>query len=90
MAKGTFGERIFLKERKTKIAPHHLRMANFLTLLSFIGALIWIYGLWALNFWAVVAGTVSTVLPKAWFVDRMVWIYEEMKDTDPVYASWLR
>lgn len=90
MAKGTFGERIFIKERKTKIAAHHLRMANFLTLLSFIGSLIWIYGLWTLNFWAVVAGIVSIVLPKAWFVDRMVWIYEEMKDTDPVYASWLR
>lgn len=59
-------------------------------MLSFLGALIWIYGLYALDFWATVAGVLGTVLPKAWFVDRMVWIYENMKDTNPVYLSWLK
>ena len=27
---------------------------------------------------------------KLWFCDRMVWLYEDMKDRDPVYRSWLR
>ena len=89
-SKGTFGERIFLERRNTDIAPHHLRAATILTVFSFIGALIWIYGLYALNAWATVAGVIGVVLPKAWFVDRMVWIYEDMKDTDPKYAAWLQ
>ena len=61
----------------------------FLTVFSFMGALIWVYGLYALNVWATVAGVIGVVLPKAWFVDRMVWIYEDMKETDPKYAVWL-
>ncbi|CAM2995494.1 hypothetical protein VINE108274_12840 [Vibrio neptunius] len=27
---------------------------------------------------------------KAGFVDRMVWIYMDLKDTVPEYASWLK
>ncbi|MGF1478049.1 MAG: DUF6653 family protein [Cyanophyceae cyanobacterium] len=88
-SKATFGERIFL-DRKVEIPSHHLRAANILTIMSLVGALIWFYGLYALNVWAVVAGIIGAVLPKAWFCDRMVWIYEDMKNADPVYSSWLR
>ena len=28
-------------------------------------------------------------LGKMWFLDRMVWLYEDMKDTTPEYRSWL-
>ena len=89
-SKGTFGERIFLETRKTTLPAHHVRAANVLTFLSLVGMAIWIYGLVVLDFWAVVAGIIGIGVPKAWFVDRMVWIYDEQKDTDPRYASWLR
>ena len=89
-AKATFGERVFLERRKVDIPRHHLRAANVLTLMSLIGSLIWIYGLVSLNFWATVAGIIGAVLPKAWFCDRMVWLYEDIKHTDPVYLSWLK
>ena len=89
-AKATFGERVFLERRKVDIPQHHLQAANVLTFMSFIGFLIWIYGLLTLNFWATVAGLIGVVMPKAWFCDRMVWIYEDMKHTDPVYLSWLK
>jgi len=89
-SKGTFGERVFLERRKTDLPQHHLHAANGITMLSFIGAVIWIYGLYTLSAWATVAGVVGVVLPKAWFVDRMVWIYEDFKDADPRYKSWLR
>jgi hypothetical protein len=29
------------------------------------------------------------MLGKLWFVDRMVWLYEDMKDATPEYRSWL-
>ena len=89
-SKGVFGERVFLSHRKHDLPPHHLRAANVITMFSFVGALIWIYGLYTLNLWATIAGVIGIVLPKAWFVDRMVWIYEEMKHKSPEYQSWLK
>ena len=88
-SKGVFGERIFLERRKTDLPSHHLRTAQVLMAFSFVGAVLWIFGLATLNAWATVAGIIGVNLPKAWFVDRMVWIYEDMKDADPKYAAWL-
>jgi hypothetical protein len=34
------------------------------------------------NFWIMVF--------KAWFVDRMVWLYLDMKDTNDTYRSWYK
>ncbi|MGH1393463.1 MAG: DUF6653 family protein [Trichormus sp.] len=28
-------------------------------------------------------------LGKLWYLDRMVWLYTEMKDINPEYRSWL-
>ena len=89
-SKGTFGERIFLERRKGDVPAHHVRAATVLSLLSGVGAIPWIAGLVLLDPWMTITGSVGVVLPKAWFVDRMVWIYEEMKDRDPRYGEWLR
>ncbi len=88
-SKGVFGERIFLETRHTTLARHHYVAAHVLTAFSFAGAIIWIYGLATLGLWATIAGMIGVVLPKAWFVDRMVWIFEEMKGSDPRYANWM-
>ena len=82
-SRGTLGERIFLARDRYGVAPHHVRAAHVLTGLSALGALILAYGLIVLNPWATVLGVVATVLPKVWFVDRMVWIHAEMTDTIP-------
>ena len=29
------------------------------------------------------------IAAKTWFVDRMVWLFDDMKDTRPEYRSWL-
>ncbi len=89
-SKGTFGERIFIERRRTDIPAHHRRAATVLTGLSALGLPVLIYGLAALNFWATACGVIAVVFPKVWFVDRMVWIYEDMKDTDDRYKSWLK
>ena len=89
-SKGTFGERVFLERRRIDVPEHHVRAANVLALLAAAGLPIWLYGLLTLDAWAAVAGVLATALPRAWFVDRMVWIYEEMKDRDPRYGAWLR
>ncbi len=77
-AKGTSGERVFLHHR-TQIAPHHRRVAYLLTAAAAVGLPPLAYGLWVLSPGWVIAGLVLTILPKLWFVDRMVWIWEDFQ-----------
>lgn len=89
-AKGTFGERVFLNRKLRPIPQHHARMAKVLSGLSGIGLIPLIWGVWALDITMTVLGTIMVVLPKVWFVDRMVWLYDDMKDRYPDYAAWMR
>lgn len=77
-SKGVLGERVFL-EHRDEIAPHHVQAAKVLSVLSLPGALIMIWGLWALWWEGAVFGAVLTALPKIWFVDRMVWILQDRR-----------
>ena len=82
-SRGTLGERIFLARDQYDVAPHHVRAAHVLTVLSALGVLPLIYGLIVLNPWATMLGLVATIPPKVWFVDRMVWIHADMTETIP-------
>jgi len=89
-SKGTFGERIFLQKKQLDIPSHHVTMAHTLTWLATVGLPVLIYGLFSLNLWAILLGNFLVIFPKVWFVDRMVWIYEDMKDRDPEFQRWLK
>lgn len=87
---GTFGERIYLNRAKELIPAHHLRLCQMLQILSAMGLPLLIYGLYALDVWILILGNFWIMVFKAWFVDRMVWIYLDVKDSNPVYQAWLR
>jgi hypothetical protein len=38
--------------------------------------------------WLTVFGTMLAYMGKLWFVDRMVWVWNEMQDATPEYRSW--
>lgn len=76
-SRGVLGERIFLARNVTPITAEHKTMAYILTVASVAGAIILIYGVVMLDFWATAAGLLGTILPKLWFVDRMVWLYDD-------------
>lgn len=76
--KGTRGERRFLDRKRTAVPSHHETMATILTALSAGGGLVLIYGLAALDGWATLCGLSITILAKTWFVDRMVWLDDEV------------
>ncbi|WP_250126575.1 DUF6653 family protein [Chroococcidiopsis sp. CCMEE 29] len=48
-----------------------------------------IWGLVVLSIWGVVFGDTLVTLGKLWYLDRMVWLYGEMKDVNSEYRSWL-
>ncbi|KZN14734.1 DUF6653 family protein [Marinomonas sp. TW1] len=78
-SKGTFGERLYLDRANQSLPAHHLVMAKALQWGSAIGLVFFIYGLWVLDIWVVILGNVWVMVFKAWFVDRMVWLYQDVK-----------
>jgi uncharacterized membrane protein len=47
-----------------------------------------VYGLVRLDLLEVVSGLVILQTAKAWFIDRMVLLFEHMKAGNPEYAAW--
>ncbi|MEW2914437.1 DUF6653 family protein [Leisingera sp. JC11] len=89
-SRGTFGERVFLNRAQVPIPRHHEQWAKGLAWVSAVGVIPWVHGLWALNPGTTLAGLILMIGGKLWFVDRMAWLYQDMKDKHPSYAGWLR
>lgn len=89
MSQGVFGERVFLKRKEVPIPKHHITAAHILNGISFICILISIYGFWISNIWPAAFGFFAAVGCKIWFVDRMVWLYQDMQNATAEYKSWL-
>ena len=75
-ARGVLGERVFL-DRRADVPAHHRVWAALLSAATLPGALVLAVGLWRLDPAWTVFGTVLTMVPKVWFVDRMVWLYDD-------------
>lgn len=89
MSKVTFGERIMINRENVPIPDHHGPVVKATRLVTGTGVLLSIYGLWKLKGWPAFMGLVLTTLGKTWYMDRMVWLFEEMKDEIPEYGDWL-
>jgi len=89
-SRGVFGERIMVSRREycVEIPEHHVKAAFTLTMLSLAGAILLLYGVVALEPLTTVAGCITAYLGKLWYVDRMVWLFEDLKD-HPVFKNWV-
>ena len=74
-SRGVLGERIYLDRDNRKIEENHLQVAMALTLVSAVGIIPFVWGLWALDPWATIFGIALIAGGKTWFVDRMVWLH---------------
>ena len=88
-SKGVFGERIWA-DRKTAEIPDQFRatVPNVTYAFQAVGMAALVYGLIALNIRDVITGIVIVQCAKAWFIDRMVLLFEDMKARRPEYAAW--
>ena len=89
-SKGVFGERIWADRTNVEL-PDQFRsspVAKVTYLFQVVGMAVLAYGLVELDLVAVVAGLVIVQCAKAWFIDRMVLLFEDMKTHNPEYASW--
>ena len=88
-SKGVFGERVWLNRKNVPVPERHRNFPNILSVVSAVGTLVVVWGVIMLDLWPTIFGIVVAILSKYWFLDRMVWLYEDMKDADPEYQSWL-
>lgn len=74
---------------KIPVPARHQIMPNILTTVAAIGTGFVAWGVIELAIWITLFGAALTYAGKLWFLDRMVWLYEDMKDANSEYQSWL-
>lgn len=87
-SKAVFGERVWMGRKQIPIPKHHQPTIAFTNTVNAVGFAICLWGLITLATWPTLLGLSWVILGKTWFLDRMVWLYEEMKE-HPQYAQWL-
>ncbi len=78
-SKAVLGEK-YWSERKTFAVPkHHNTPILILTILQMLGVVCLVFGLWQFNLYLTILGASLVYMAKMWFLDRMVWIYQDMQ-----------
>jgi hypothetical protein len=88
-SKCVIGEMMFSNRKNVTISGHHLPVIWFLYAVQFAGVAFIAWGLYFLDLWPMLLGLVLVYLGKTWFLDRMVWIYQEMA-SDSRYQEILK
>ena len=88
-SKAVLGERIWVALKRDEVPPHHRIAPRVACLFSAAGALALVWGLVVFDTVVTVLAMLLVVVAKTWFVDRMVWLFDDMKDSKPEYRSWL-
>jgi uncharacterized protein DUF6653 len=89
-SRAVFGEHIW-SDRDTVELPRQFlasKVPAVATAIQVAGVALLAYGLVRLDLLAVVAGLVIAQTAKAWYLDRMVLLYEDMKTRSPGYEAW--
>lgn len=77
-----------MSRKHIPVPKHHYLVPNLLIGISGIGLPFVAWGLWKLEIWPLLLGTSFVYAGKVWFLDRMVWLYEDMKDKAEEYSLW--
>lgn len=88
-SKIVLGEWVWMNRRTVPIPQRHHIMPNILSIAGACGGLLFAWGLVVLHIWLAVVGGMMMFLCKLWFADRMVWLYEDMRETTQEYRDWL-
>jgi len=89
-SRAVFGERIWADRNKTEIPEQFARsrVPTVTYAVQIFGLAVLVYGLVELRLLDVVTGLVIVQCAKAWCLDRMVLLFDDMKGRRPEYAAW--
>lgn len=88
-SRGVLGERVWLNRDKVPVPRHHRTAPHVLNAVTAIGSVLVIWGVVALAIWPTVLGAALIYCGKLWFLDRMVWLYQDVVNESPEYRAWL-
>ena len=88
-SKGVFGERVWAERNKVPV-PAQFTAAGLAPTyaIQLLGAVLLTYGLVRLDLVDTIAGLLILQTAKAWYIDRQVLLFEDMKHRRPEYARW--
>ena len=87
-SKSVLGERVWANRDNIDVPASHKIMPQILNGISGAGMLLSIWAIVVLSIWPAIFGVALSYLGKSWYLDRMVWLYEDMKHV-PEYKQWL-
>lgn len=88
-SRGVLGERVWLNRDVIPVPDRHRIVPHVLNGVTAIGAVFVAWGLIELAVWPALLGSVLVYCGKLWFLDRMVWLYEDMVEQHEQYRAWL-
>lgn len=87
-SKAVFGERVWLNRDAVPVPVHHRTAPTILSAIAGIGMLFVFWGVYACDLWPTLFGLSLVYSGKLWFLDRMAWLWEDMRDATDEYRSW--
>lgn len=88
-SRAVLGERVYLNRDNIEIPKiHQSPIHKILNGISSIGMVLSIWAMVYYSVWAAVLGVALAYLGKSWYLDRMVWLYNDTKESNDQYKSW--
>jgi hypothetical protein len=87
-SKGVLGERVWLNRDRVPVPERHAVVPHLLNIVAAVGAVAVLWGTYALDVWPLALGFALVYAGKLWYLDRMVWLFEDQKEL-PEYRDWL-
>jgi hypothetical protein len=88
MSKGVMGERVWLNRGTISVPEYHRTVPKILSAVAAIGMIFVFRGVLRFEPWPTLFGIMMGYLGKLWFVDRMVWLWNDMQEAAPEYRNW--
>ncbi|MEJ3658680.1 DUF6653 family protein [Actinomycetes bacterium KLBMP 9759] len=79
-SKGIAGERIWADERD-RVPEHHREAFRLIAVPGVVGIAMLVWGLVRLEVWPTCTGAALVVLAQLWRIDRLAWMYDELRVT---------
>jgi hypothetical protein len=86
-SKAVLGERLWIHRDEEPVPERHRTVPNILNTVSGIGTLVVIWGVVQLAVWPTLCGAALVYAGKLWFLDRMVWLYEDVTRATPEHQA---
>lgn len=87
-SEAVLGERVWLNRDAVPVPVYHRSVPNVLSTISGTGMLFVFWGVLILDLWPTAFGMALVYCGKVWFLDRMVWLWQDMHDATEEYRSW--